>query len=168
MKLNVWFYILGVVLLLSGCAIEQPHQDQNNLYIMYQSYLAALPTSTDEELLKKYWSQDTIAEGMAALTDDSEKNKRKKKAMIFSIRFASEMKNALSTEQTIQDNTACLLVVGIGTDNKRVAFNIPYVRENNAWKMAPVLLTYIEDGQPTPKTPNCDIKSLLNLTPINN
>lgn len=168
MKLNEWIHILGVVILLSGCAIEQPQQDQNKLYNLYQQYLAAYPTSTDEELLKKYWSRETIAEGMAALADDSEKNKRKKKAIVFSIRFADEMKNALSSEQTIQDNTACLLVVGIGTDNKRVAFNIPYVRENNAWKMAPVLLTYIEDDQPIPKTPNCDIKSLLNLTPIKN
>jgi len=149
------FIGFGSFLFLISCVTQLPVQKQDKPSDVYKEYISSLSNSSDEDLLMKYWSRARVAEGIDILADDSENNKRNKNAIIFSIRFSSEMNNILSMEQDIKGNTACLLVTGATDTEKKLIINIPYLLENNAWKINEVFVKYLEDNQLVPTKPNC-------------
>ncbi|NOX93296.1 MAG: hypothetical protein GXP18_12855 [Gammaproteobacteria bacterium] len=152
------FICFGSFLFLIGCATQLPVQKQDKPGDVYREYIGSLSNSSDEDLLVKYWSHARVAEGMDVLTDDSEDNKLNKNAIVFSIRFPNEMKNILSMEQNIKGNTACLLVTGATDTEKKLMINIPYLLEDNTWKINEVFIKYLEDDQPVPTKPDCTME----------
>ncbi|MCI0507323.1 MAG: hypothetical protein L0Z73_14600 [Gammaproteobacteria bacterium] len=152
------FYLCNypaIFFFLISCANLSSTQAKSDPIAAYKDYINSLPKSSDTDLLNKYWSSARVTEGIDILADQSEENKLNRNAIIFSIRFPAEMKDILSTKQSIKDDTACVLVTGVTDESKKIVFNIPYILEKDIWKINEVFIKYLEDNQPVPTKPDC-------------
>ncbi len=155
MKHALYMLILAAVLSThTGCAIKtsvETHDPKSQ----YNEYLEALKKMPVEEYFSKYWSHSSVAEGMPIISNKAEKNTLQREAILFSINFPAEMKTINLIKQSVQNDSACLLVVGETGESKKITFNVPYLLENNHWLIKEVFIHYLEDDQPLPAEPNC-------------
>lgn len=152
------FPYLAIFFLIISCANQSSAQEQGNPIVVYKKYINSLSNTSDEDLLINYWSRARVAEGIDLLTDKTEENMLNRNAIVFSIRFPNEMKDILSMKQTIINNTACVLVTGKTDEKKNIVFNIPYILENDKWKINEVFIKYLEENQTVPTKPNCNLE----------
>lgn len=124
----------------------------------YQSYNQALARLSERDLLTGYWSRAAVTEGLAVLGDHSPANKQNRNAVIYSIRFPEQIRSATAMNQAINGNSACLRIEGKNDSGENVVFRIPYVMEQDGWRIKEAFIEFPPPGSAESGETNCDEK----------